>query len=294
MSEEYLCFDIGGTNIKYAIITADGNFKYKALLATEAQNGAKSIIAKIKNIAAKYKLQYNLQGIAISTAGIVDQEKGSIIYAFPEIFPGYSNTPLKRTLEDDCNLPCTVENDVNCAALGETWLGCARGTDSAFMMTIGTSVGGCIILDGKIIHGGANSAGEIAYMNIPQGNFHDIVSTTYLVNEISRQHNNNSDEFNGKAAFEMIANGDKIANIVLDKMLQSLLYGINNVCSILNPKTIILGGGIMQQKELLQPRIDYWAKKILPAIFYQNTQIKFAELGNDAGVLGALYYHLNN
>ena len=155
----YAVIDIGGTAIKYGCATEEGQFLEKASRPTRA--GAVSIpdvvLAIVKDMAARHELA----GIAIDTAGIVRPgEDGEIVFAGETTFPGYSGTKLGRIVRETMQLPVLVENDVNAAALGEVWRGAARGASSAFMITVGTNLGGCFVQQGRIWHGASFSAGE--------------------------------------------------------------------------------------------------------------------------------------
>ena len=156
----YMCFDIGGTSIKYGVADEKGNLLLKGESPNEIQTkGVNGFIGSLVSLTERYKKEYDLQGIAVSTAGVVDLNRGVILYA-PKYFPGYPGTALGERLEERCGLPCTVENDVNAAALGEYWLGAGQGAKSLFCITVGTGIGGCAILDGRVIHGAAFCAGE--------------------------------------------------------------------------------------------------------------------------------------
>lgn len=289
----YICFDIGGTALKYGLIDGNGNFKLKQTVPTEAKLGADHLVAKLKAIICEYKQQFALKGIAISTAGIVDYKLGEIVYAYPQNFPGYSGTKWKAILESEFNLPCSVENDVNCASLGELWLGAGKDKSSLFCITVGTGVGGCAVVDKQIIHGATNSAGEIANMRLPNGIFEQIASTTKLVKDVAKAKNIDVSELNGKQIFAWAKAGDEICQQVIETIVENLADGITNIVAILNPEMIILGGGIMAQEEYLQPLIDRaLQQRLLPSV-YENTQLAFAKLGNNAGMLGALYNFLN-
>ena len=291
----YVCVDIGGTAIKYALADKTGYLVDKKIISTEAKIfGAKGIVDKIKSIVYGYKKDYKLKGIAISTAGIVDSKNGIIIYAFSEVFPEYTGTKLKELLESEFGIPCSVENDVNCAALGEMWLGAGQGKSSLFCITVGTSIGGCGILDKKIIKGVSCAAGEIANMKVSGGLLHKLASTTRLVQDVASAKNLSEERLTGKQIFAWAKQGDVISQKAICSLVEHLTDGINNIVSVLNPEVIILGGGIMVQEAYLRPLIESALKERLFDTVYNDTQISFAKLGNDAGLLGALYNFLNN
>ena len=149
----YICIDIGGTAIKYGLASADGQLIETKSTPTHAhQGGGPGIVRTVRRLIRQYTETGPLLGIALSTAGMVDPQKGRIFYALADSIPDYTGTEWKEILEGEFHIPCAVENDVNCAALGELWLGAGKGCTSAFMMTISTSIGGCALYDGHIIH----------------------------------------------------------------------------------------------------------------------------------------------
>ncbi|MFA6849790.1 MAG: ROK family protein [Selenomonadaceae bacterium] len=290
---QYICIDIGGTSIKHGVADENGVFIDKGEMPAEAlKTGGAGILVKVKKIIRDYmqKTTVKFSGVAISTAGIVDPEKGEIIYATPNNIPGYTGTKVKAEIEAACGLFCTVENDVNCAGLGEVWLGAGKGAKSVCCLTVGTGIGGCVILDGHLFHGASNSAGEIGYMHIPGGGkFEDRASTTSLVKEIAARKGIPAETLDGRKIFAWAADGDRETIEAIDIIMERLAIGIANVCYVLNPEVIILGGGIMAQAKLLEPKIKTaLSKQLIPSIF-EKTKIVFSMLQNEAGMLGALY-----
>lgn len=287
----YACFDVGGTAIKYGLADAGGRFADKGQTDTQAQlvKGA-GIVEKVCAAVRRYIDEgYAVKGVAISTAGIVDFAKGSIVYAFPQVLPGYTGTMWKQLIEDRFQLACAVENDVNCAALGELWLGAGRGRKSLFAITVGTSIGGCAVEGGRIIHGAGMSAGEIACMRVPGGTLQELATATRLVRDTAAAKGMKEGMLNGKQVFEWAKQGDADAERAAASLVEHLSDGIVNIIAVLNPECVILGGGIMAQSEYLKPRIEAALDQKLPLKMREHTQIAFAELGNDAGMLGALY-----
>ena len=121
--KRYMCFDIGGTSVKFGVAGESGALLHKGEIPNViTQKGVDGLVESLASVMEQYQQEYRLYGIAVSTAGVVDPEKGLILYA-PKYFPGYPGTALGERLEKRCGLPCTVENDVNAAALGEYWLG---------------------------------------------------------------------------------------------------------------------------------------------------------------------------
>lgn len=280
--------DIGGTNIKYGVIEEEGNIIKSSERSTEAHKGGMSIIDKVKEIIREMNKEYKIEGICVSTAGMVCPKEGKIVYAGPTI-PNYTGVEIKKIIEKEFNIKCEVENDVNCAALGELWLGAGKGKKSMACMTIGTGIGGAIIVDGKIIHGFSNSAGEIGYMLVNGDQIQNIASTTALVRNVANRKGINENDINGKEIFKGYENGDVVCKEEIKKVADILALGITNIVYLFNPEVVVLGGGIMAREDILRPLIDKSLKKYLIESVYKNTNIAFAELKNTAGMMGAVY-----
>ena len=258
--KHYMCFDIGGTSVKFGVAGENGTLLQKNEIPNViTQKGVDGLVESLASVTERYRQEYDLRGIAVSTAGVVDPEKGLILYA-PKYFPGYPGTALGERLEKCCNLPCTVENDVNAAALGEYWLGAGQGAKSMFCITVGTGIGGCALLDERVIHGAACFGGEAGLQHItPDSTWEEMASTRALIRNVAA------------------AKG--IPETALD----------GNICYILNPERIIVGGGIAAQEAYLYPLLDTALRKKLFPLVYEKLTLRFAALQNDAGMLGALY-----
>ena len=238
------------------------------------------------------KAESLLAGICISTAGMVDEIKGEIIHAGPQI-PEYKGCKWKEEIERIFSIPCEVENDVKCAGLGEYSFGSGKGTSSMLCLTIGTGIGGSFILNGEVYHGTSHSAMEIGYMQIPGGMFQRMASTSVLVKRVASRKGEPEELWNGKRIFEEVAKEDKICLEELDRLCDALSIGLSNLCYAFNPECIVLGGGIMEQKDILLPKIWGHLQEHLVPIVAENTRLLAASLGNRAGLLGA-YVHFHN
>ncbi|MFR0019125.1 ROK family protein [Paraclostridium bifermentans] len=292
--KKFICIDIGGTSIKYGILRETGIIIEKGNMDTNAlKEGGQGIFEKIKYIISKYLKNYEVEAVCISTAGMVDPKDGKILFALEHLIPGYTGMEIKKEVEKEFNIRCEVENDVNCAGLGEMWLGAGKGASSSVCLTIGTGIGGCIIINNELIHGFSNSAGEIGYMKINGEDFQNVASTTSLVKRVARLKNIAEESINGKMIFDMAKNKDQDCLKEIDYMIKSLAIGIANLSYIINPEVIILGGGIMAQEQFLKPKIEEALRKELIKTIYENTRIEFAKRQNDAGMIGALYNFLN-
>ena len=212
MEKRYFALDIGGTKTKYALLGEKGEILSAYEKDTEAQRGGSFILENVKGEIRRVlaelkgnppegaqadtkgdakaertteaKTEPLLSGICISTAGMVDEIKGEIIHAGPQI-PEYKGCKWKEEIERRFSIPCEVENDVKCAGLGEYSFGSGKGTSSMLCLTIGTGIGGSFILNGEVYHGTSHSAMEIGYMQIPGGMFQRMASTSALVKRVA-------------------------------------------------------------------------------------------------------------
>lgn len=320
MEKRYFALDIGGTKTKYALLGEKGEILSTYEKDTEAQRGGSFILENVKGeirrvltelkgnppegaqadtkVDAKAertteaKIEPLLSGICISTAGMVDEIKGEIIHAGPQI-PEYKGTKWKEEIERTFSIPCEVENDVKCAGLGEYSFGSGKGTSSMLCLTIGTGIGGSFILKGEVYHGTSHSAMEIGYMQIPGGMFQRMASTSALVKRVASRKGEAEELWNGKRIFEEVKKEDKICLEELDRLCDALSIGLSNLCYAFNPECIVLGGGIMEQKDILLPKIWGHLQEHLVPIVAENTRLLAASLGNKAGLLGA-YVHFHN
>ena len=284
----YVSIDIGGTSIKHGILDKNIKFITSGEIATEAQKGGKNILEKVINIVSEYKKEYTLSGICISTAGMVDCEKGEIIHA-SDLIPNYTGTQIKKTLEDIFSIPCEVENDVNCAGLAEYFSGSAKGSSISLCLTIGTGIGGSIIINDRVFHGFSGSACEVGYMNMFKSKFEDLGATSILVKKVAKLKNCSENHIDGKLIFEMAKNNDEDCIKAIDEIVDILGMGIANICYVINPEVVVLGGGIMAQKDYLYDKIRLSLDKYLIPTISSKTKLEFAKNQNKAGMLGAYY-----
>lgn len=328
MEKRYFALDIGGTKTKYALLGEKGEILSTYEKDTEAQRGGSFILENVKGeirrvleelkgeltegaldgkkaeapveqkseVSVEQKVEAKVEsllaGICISTAGMVDEIKGEIIHAGPQI-PEYKGCKWKEEIERTFSIPCEVENDVKCAGLGEYSFGSGKGTSSMLCLTIGTGIGGSFILNGEVYHGTSHSAMEIGYMQIPGGMFQRMASTSALVKRVASRKGEAEELWNGKRIFEEVAKEDKICLEELDRLCDALSIGLSNLCYAFNPGCIVLGGGIMEQKDILLPKIWGHLQEHLVPIVAENTRLLAASLGNRAGLLGA-YVHFQN
>lgn len=294
INRQFLCFDIGGTFIKYSVLDQNGQtLQTSKKVATALQETSNKILEQLESITREISEETSLAGIAISTAGVVDSKTGSISYSGYTI-PGYTGTPLKQALEEQFGLLCAVINDVNAACYGEFWKGFpeAEKPQSLVCLTIGTGVGGGMILEGELYSGYSGMAGEIGYLPLKDGLFQDLASTTALLKAAQAVEGL---ELTGEELFEKLTSDANSAyHVVLDNFIESLAEGLLSIIYLLNPEMIVLGGGIMAQEEILLPKLTAALEKQVIDKRFLVAQIKAASLGNEAGMLGALYHLLQS
>ena len=278
-----LVFDIGGTAIKYGICT-NGHLEETKEYPTEAFRGGTHILNTICRLSEQY---LPFDAIGISTAGQVNPDEGSIIYANSNI-PDYTGTQFKRILQKLFHVPVAVENDVNSAALGEAVFGAGKGKNSFLCLTYGTGVGGAIIENKQVYHGSSFSAGEFGAIITHaeeklsgtdpfDGCYERYASATALVKMVSTV---DSSLTNGRQIFASLKRPE--INEVINKWIDEIVLGLATLIHIFNPSCIVLGGGIMVQPYILE-RIHTRIPQMVMSSF-THVQISNAKLGNSAGL----------
>jgi len=279
-----LAIDIGGTMIKYGLVSSDGKILSTDKIKTESSKGLNNILNKIDNIFKIYK-ENNPVGIAVSGTGQINGMIGKVIGGNP-IIPNWIGTNLVKILEEKYNLPIVLENDVNCVALGEKWIGAGKDLSNFICLTIGTGIGGGIILNNQLFRGENFVAGEFGHILIKKGEFEQFASTTALIRLVKER---TGKTLNGKEIFDLEKKEIVEYQEVISEWIENLTDGLSSIVYCFNPANIILGGGVIEQGEPLINRIkDSLFKKIGPQ-FKEKLNIIQAKLGNNAGMIGASY-----
>lgn len=283
-----LVFDIGGTSIKHSVCIDDILAKVQET-PTNAGLGGRHIMDTVTALIQK---ESGYDAIGISTAGQVNSQNGSIIYANSNI-PDYSGIQIRGELENLFHVPVAVENDVNAAAIGEAVYGAGKEYDDFLCLTYGTGVGGAIVQKKEIYHGSSFSAGEFGGIithgsaRIVDGDFfagcyERYASTTALVQNAKAY---DPALTNGRKIFERLS--DSKVQAILDQWIDEIVLGLTTLSHIFNPSCILLGGGIMVQPYILDKVHEKVYKSIMPS--FAHVTIKSCALGNCAGLLGANY-----
>jgi predicted NBD/HSP70 family sugar kinase len=280
----YLTCDIGGTDLKYGIIDISSNLITKGSVSTHAKEGGRAILDQIVEIYNNHKNDYNIKGIAISSAGVVDPNTTIILDATNTI-TNFIGLNIREYLNEKLgNINISVENDVNCMALCEAFKGSGVNAKSMAAMTIGTGIGGAIVIDGNLIHGNGYSAGEWGNMYINGLVYEKQASTRALVLEAKKINNNIK---NGVDVFTLYDDNDPLIKVVVNNFFEALSSGIANIIYSLNPEKFVIGGGITARGAKFIEELKTYVKPKLSPYIYSKTEIVIAEHKNDAGMLGA-------
>ena len=304
--------DLGGTNIATGILDENNKIIGRGKVKTRAPRPAAEIFDSIKEsvemaIADAGISIDDVKSIGIGTPGSVNKATGEIEFSNNLQF---NNVPAKEMLEARLKKPVFLENDANCAALGEAVAGCGNGVKDFVAVTLGTGVGSGIIIDGKIIRGSNYCGGEMGHMVINvdgiqcncgrKGCWEKYASATALVSQAVEAMQNNKtsllwktcegdlNKVEGKTIFEALDLGDATAKKVVDRYLYYVSVGIGNIINALQPEIICVGGGISGQGEkILRPIRGFVTEERYSVHSNKQTIILPAQLGNDAGIIGA-------
>ena len=287
--------DIGGGSVRMGLVSTNGRILVRSDFKTTDYLGRRKLLAALirtldglLRVAKKKNLK--VTGIGIGAPGPIDVEKG-FVYFFPNI-PGWKNTPLKKILEKKIKLPVFVDNDANVMALAEFRFGAGRGARTLIALTLGTGIGGGLVIDGKLYHGHSYSAAEIGHMVINEngprcscgnrGCVETYVGTNYFVRS-----SKNRKRLSPQSAARAALRGDADAKELWKETARHLGTALVGLVNILNPERIVLGGGIAQSGGLLfRPLKAAIRRKAFP-IAAASVKVVAAKLGMDAGIIGA-------
>ncbi|PEJ56950.1 glucokinase [Bacillus sp. AFS002410] len=305
--------DLGGTSIKLALLTDNGEFIDKWEVPTDKSDSGKHIpktitIAIEEKLNQMNKTKEDIAGIGIGAPGSVRLEDGLI---FAAVNLGWVNFPLKEILEKESGIPVIVDNDANIAAVGEMWKGAGNGAKDVVMVTLGTGVGGGVIVNGDVAHGISGSAGEIGHITVQlengvlcncgkRGCLETISSATGITRIANEKLQNttkesvlkeiaNGSQITTKDVFEAYSKGDEVAEEIVNHVMRYLALVLAGVGNTLNPENIIIGGGVSNAGELLLKPLKRYFDEFAFTTVRDSTKLSIAKLGNDAGAIGAAY-----
>ncbi|WP_270244066.1 ROK family glucokinase [Lactococcus lactis] len=304
--------DLGGTSIKFGILTLDGEVQDKWSIPTNILEDGKHIVPDIiESINHRLSL-YNLDkseflGIGMGTPGSVNISESTVKAAFNL---NWADTQeVGKPISEGVGLPFILDNDANVAALGERWVGAGENNPDVVFITLGTGVGGGIIASGELAHGVAGAGGEIGHICVDPDGFEctcgnrgcleTVTSATGIVRlarKFAEEYEgdstikaaiDNGDEVTSKDIFFAAQEGDHFSLSVVDKFAYYLGFACANLGSTLNPASIVIGGGVSAAGEFLREKVEKYFTKYAFSTVRNSSKIKLAVLGNDAGIIGA-------
>ena len=320
MQEKWVAgIDLGGTTVKIAFLSLNGDLIDHWEIPTDNSEEGKNITSDIaKSIDAKLQelghSKENVLGAGMGAPGPFDYKTGVIFKTVNLGWP--DNFPLKERLEADLGLPVTIDNDANCAALGEMWKGAGEGCKDLVCVTLGTGVGGGVIVNGDIVQGVKGAAGEIGHLTAivedgapcncgKTGCLETIASATGIVrltkerlaerHTLSELHTLLDQEgaITAKDVFDAAKKGDELAKEIVQFVAFHLGLVLANIANTLNPEKIVIGGGVSKAGDvLLNPVKENFLKFSFKSVA-ESTVIDVATLGNTAGVIGAAWLAKN-
>ena len=302
------CFgvDVGGTTVKLGLFNTNGDLMEKWEIPTVTEDDGKAILpdcAKsiLKKMNEREMDRTEVVGVGIGAPGPIDSE--GTLYGAVNL--GWGTMSLKKELQTLLNMPVEAGNDANVAALGEAWQGGAKGYEDVVVVTLGTGVGGGIIINGKMVAGATGAAGEIGHMHVNDdetepcncgncGCLEEYVSATGIVRMAKRKLAKTQDEtslrkyenITAKDIFDEAKAGDAVALLLVDEVGEILGSTLSNIACVVNPEVIVIGGGVSKAGQIL---IDTIKKHYQETSFKacRDTRFELASLGNDAGICGA-------
>ena len=279
-----LAFDVGGTWVKYGIVDAQGKLLFSDQLATQSEPDGKALLVRLLGVAGPLVERYAPAGIAFSTLGIIDAAEGRLVGAV-EAIDGYFGQSPKASFEAAFAVPVVVENDGNCVALAEGWTGAAAGVRHYLALTLGTGIGGGIVIDGQLYRGASGAAGEWGYMLVDGKVWEDHASPRGLAAAAERLRPGCG--YDAEAVFAARDRGDaEMAKLVGD-WFALLATGMANLLFAFNPSRLVVGGGITARGPAFLQELRAEIRHRLRPEFYRMCDIALASAGNQAGLLGA-------
>ncbi|GAF39698.1 glucokinase [Agrilactobacillus composti DSM 18527 = JCM 14202] len=311
--------DLGGTTIKFAILTLDGDIQQRWSIDTNILDDGTHIVPSIID-AINHRLKlYDMTadqfiGIGMGSPGSVDLEAGTVIGAFNLNWKTLQY--VKRDIETGTGMKFVIDNDANVAALGERWKGAGENEADVTFITLGTGVGGGLIANGQLLHGVAGSGGEIGHVTVETHNgylctcgkhgcLETVASATGIVRvarDMAEEYSGNSvlkktlddgEEISSKIVFDMAKSNDPLALMVVDKVTNYLGLALANAANLLNPSFVVIGGGVSAAGDFLLTRVDKAFKANTFPNVRETTAVRLATLGNEAGVIGAAWLARN-
>ncbi len=303
----FIGIDLGGTNLKYAIGNAEGDIFVKKSRPTNANQSQgeifETIFLSIEELLEEAKKRNeSVEGIGVGSPGSIDFWKGQLIGSTPNI-PSWTNAPIKKRIEDKFQIPVWADNDANIMALAEARKGAGKGHKNILCLTIGTGIGGGIVINKQVLRGEHFSAAEVGHIIIVKdgkkcncgnnGCFEAYASAPAMVDRYQHKVTNGgstsqNNDVDAQYIFEKAEAGDKFAQETVQESCEFLGAGIASISNIIDPEIVIIGGGVAGAGEKFIRLIEQEVKKYSIKAITTPLKILRAEMGNDAGIIGAI------
>lgn len=284
-----LTVDIGGTNIKYGVINSDALLIHSDEIPTRAFEGGPALLKRVCELIDD--IPYDFDQIGISASGQIDSDNGIVIFATDSI-PNFTGCDIKGTVMKHTGKPVKVENDVNCAVLGEARYGAGMSSKNIIMLTYGTGIGGGIIINGQLFTGSSYSAGEFGHMITHpdglvctcghKGCYEQYAATTALLKNVQKTM---PEIINGRQIIDLYYDKNSQIVEIVNLWCKEIALGLTSLIHSFNPGTVILGGGIMANEHLLTLVKETVNDMLIPS--FKHVEIKKPKLDNNAGLYGA-------
>ena len=307
----YIGIDLGGTNIAAGLVNDDGKIICSASTPTLAPRAygeiVKDMVKLSETLASEAGIEMNdIKAVGIGSPGSIDYATGTVVYANNLAF---NNAPIRAEFNKYYNIPVVLENDANAAAYGE-YIATGDNAKVFLAVTLGTGVGGGIILDGNIFTGANGVGGEIGHFTLvhdgelcscgKKGCWESYASVTALINQTKEAIKNNPESImkdivdkngkvNGRTAFDAAKKGDKAGIAVVEQYIKYVADGIVSMINIFQPEKIVIGGGISREGDYLLNPIKEYVERFDYNKQAKKTDIQIATLFNDAGIIGAAF-----
>ncbi|NMB34379.1 MAG: ROK family protein [Clostridium sp.] len=304
--------DLGGTNIAVGLINKDGGIVHKDSVPTLRERPYEAILKDMGMLVlevvkdAGVKIE-QISGIGVGSPGTPNCRDGILVY---NNNLNFRNVPIRSEIQKYINLPVFLDNDANCAALAESVAGAAKDAETSVTITLGTGIGGGIIIGGKIYSGFNFAGGELGHTVIVvdgeqctcgrKGCWEAYASATALIRQTKKAAGDNPEshinklvegevsKIDAKTAFDAAKQGDQVANMVVKQYIKYISEGLINIINIFMPEILVIGGGVCKEGEyLLKPLRDQVDQGVYSTEDIPRTKIRTAEMGNDAGIIGA-------
>jgi glucokinase len=313
MSRYFVGVDVGGTTIKGGVVDDTGQALSAVSLPTEASKGQDHGLGQmcetVRQAVGKAGLQLEqVAAIGVATPGTMDIPAG-IILDPPNLRP-WQNVPVRRHIQQAFGVPTAFQNDANAAAYGEYWVGAGKGTHSMVLFTLGTGVGCGIVIADRILEGEHSHGAEVGHMIISMTNprqcgcgrwgcLEAYASATAVVkrtlealqkdagHSVLHQQLSHADELTARAVFDAAAAGDTLARNIVNDTAFYLAVGATNMMHTIDPNMVVFGGGMIAAGESFLEEIRKHVKKLAFPVPAEKTRITYAQLGTDAGFIGA-------